>query len=189
MTNSPTFYLDTNVIRDVTNDRQKESIILVRRIRDNKWKCYTSIFTFMEMVDAEQEELFVSEKRNDGMEYSTICRQRNQIKLSNEALREVEVRFKWIFTEYPFIKPISLSDKGWDLALHIASNSTIFAPDIIHLAAAWESDAHILVTSDTHFIKHGNAILKSEGLEDKLAICSPTDVSKTLTRLGFRVKI
>ena len=81
---------------------------------------------------------------------------------------------------YGFIKPLSLSSEGWDLALHTASNSTISAPDTIHIATAWMSGANLMFTSDEHLVKHGNEILEHEGVSDKLKICKPDQAQKIL---------
>ena len=63
----PIIYLDTNVIRDDTQNRRESSAHLIAKIRDDKLECYTSIFAWMEMLDSEQEEKFVREKRKEGM--------------------------------------------------------------------------------------------------------------------------
>ncbi len=184
----PIFYIDTNIVRDNTNNRNHNSIYWVERIRKRSWKCYTSIFTFMEMLDIEQADSFVSKKRSEGLEYNTICRQRSQIELPAETMKNIKDKFLELFVKYPFIKPVSLTSEGWDLALHIATKTSIFAPDIIHLAAAWEANASVLITSDKHFLKHGNAILKNEGVSDKLQLCEPSNIEKTLEKMGCTIQ-
>ena len=182
MSHEPIIYLDTNVIRDDTQNRRKSSVHLIAKIRNKELECYTSIFAWMEMIDSAQEEEFVREKHKEGMEYNTICRKRNQIDLSKETLEYVSEKFKDILCNYRFIKPLSLSAEGWDLALHTASNSTISAPDTIHIATAWLSGANLMFTSDEHFKKHGNEILEHEGVSDKLKIYKPDQAQKILER-------
>jgi len=186
MTPTPSIYLDTNVIRDVDHNRKKESIIWVEQIREKKWNCYTSVFAFMEMLDNDQEDKFVFKMREDGLEYNTICRKRNEKDLTFSELDDINHKFQNVFVKYPFVKPVTLSNSGWDLALHIAATSNIFSPDIIHLSTAWESKCDLIMTSDQHFIKHATNLLKRESVWDQLRICSPENVKQTLSDLKFR---
>lgn len=184
---TPVFYLDTNVIRDNTKNRRQESIERVEKIRDNGWRCFTSVLALMEMIDNEQEDAFVAKKRAENMEYNTICRQRNQIDLTRKQLRETNDRFRAARRQYPFVRPVSLTEYGWRLALRIAATSNIFAPDAIHLAAAWQCRSNILLTTDDRFKKHGNSVLESQDLDKDLKICNPENTKRALAGMGFEV--
>ena len=105
------------------------------------------------MIGYEQEDAFVAEKRKERIDYSTICRSRNQMDLTKEQLEEAGDEFRLVRGRYPFIQSVSLTEDGWNLALHIAEKSNIFAPDAIHLAAAWQCKSNILLTADDHFKK------------------------------------
>lgn len=183
---APIFYLDTNVIRDNLNSRNHHSIVWVERIRKENWKCFTAVFAYMELLDLEQDDKFVFHKREEGIEYNTICRDRHQKDLTFEDLNMIGDKFRDIFVKYPFIQPVALSEDGWNLAIHIASTSNVFAPDVIHLAAAWTSNCNLLITSDSHFIKQAKQLLQKEKVWDQLRICAPNEIQKSLTELGFR---
>ena len=185
----PAFYLDTNVMMDVHRERNTSSAVLLNSIDNNGWACFASMLAFMEMIDNEQDEEYVRAMREDRMEYSKICRKRHQRELPPECLKEAEDGIKGFFTQYPFILPVSLNDKGWDLALHIASSSTIFAPDAVHLAAAWTSGCDLLVTNDSYFVKQSTELLKSESVSDRLGVCPVEDVEKKIYDMGFKVII
>ena len=184
---TPVFYLDTNIIRDETEVREIASIKWIRKIKEKKWRCFTSMLTFMEMIDNEREEAFVAKKRMEKVEYNTICRQRNQIDLTKEQLDLVGNKFRTVRVGYQFIRAVRLSKNGWNLALRISETSNIFAPDVIHLASALECKSNILLTRDGHFIKHGNAVLKSENPDVNLKLCNPNNARKALANMGFEV--
>ena len=184
---TPVFYLDTNVILDDAKNRRIASIKWVQKIKENNWGCFTSVLGFMEMIDYEQEDAFVAEKRKERIEYSTICRSRNQMDLTKEQLEEVGDDFRLVRGRYPFIQSVSLTEDGWNLALHIAEKSNIFAPDAIHLAAAWQCKSNILLTADDHFKKYGNIVLEDNGLDKELRIYNPGNAENALADMGFEV--
>jgi predicted nucleic acid-binding protein len=180
---SPAVYLDTNICRDVMKNRNPDSAVLFEKIRENSWKCYTSVFTFMETADVQQEDLFVEKMGRRGWEYNKICRTRSKKELTDEELQRPISDIKNFFIHYKFVKPIMLSDAGWQTALLISYKTTMMAPDAIHLASSWDSNCHVLVTHDEDFIKLGNDLLKKEGVHTKMKICKPKEVVRSLREI------
>ena len=190
----PNIYIDTNICRDCIKGRDKETIHLMGLIRDNKWKCFTSVFTAMEFTDTEKDAIFFNKKIRLGWDINKILRLRQQKDISREDLKEAENVVKSFFDEYKFIEFVNIEDvnleenEAWNLALKISSSSNLSAPDVIHLVTAWQSKCDIIITSDEFFIKEGNEILKKEKVWNKLRVCKPEDVKNTLSKLGFKIK-
>ncbi len=178
----PTIYIDTNVCRDCIKRRNKETIHMMGLIRDKKWKCYTSIFSIMELTDTEKDSIFFNKKMRIGWDINKILRLRQQKDLNTGDLKEAEEIVKSFFEEYKFVEIVNLEGgKAWDLALKISSTSNLSAPDAIHLATAWQSNCDIIVTSDEFFIKEGSKILKKEKVWNRLRICKPNELIETIT--------
>lgn len=184
---APNFYLDTNIIFDETRHRKINNLRWIPKIKEKKWRCFTSVFALMEMIDSEQAEAFVSEKRRENIEYNTICRDRSQINLAKNQLVSVGNRFKMAWEQYAFIRTVALTEDGWRLARRISENSNVFAPDVIHLASALQCKSNILLTRDAHFRDHGNDVLESEDLGAGLKICDPNHAQNALADMGFDV--
>lgn len=183
----PVLYLDTNVMIDIHKNRNVSSAMLIKMIDDKKWNCFTSAFAFMEMIDIEQEDEFVRFSRGKGTDYSKICRERYSRTMPLSNLQDAETKFKNFFEKYPFIRLVSMNSEGWDLALHITSSSSIFAPDAIHLATAWMSDCDLLITNDAHFVKESAKMLTQEGASDCFIVCNADDAVKKMNDVGFKV--
>ena len=185
-TRPPTFYLDTNIMVDASKSRNPKSISLISAIDKNEWKCVASAFAFMEMIDIEQDTEFVKIKHRDGVDYSRICRDRYCRDMSLPDLQNAESTFSSFHQQYPFIRPASLNENGWDLALHITSSSNIFAPDAIHLATAWMHGCDLLITNDAHFVKESKKLLSHENVSC-FAVCTAEMAEVTMQELGFEV--
>ena len=185
----PALYLDTNVMIDIHKNRNISSTMLIKMIDDKEWICFTSAFAFMEMIDIEQDDEFVRLSRGKGTDYSKICRERYNRTMPLSNLQDAETKFKNFFEKYPFIHPVAMNNKGWDLALHITSSSSIFAPDAIHLATAWISDCDLLITNDTHFAKESTELLKQEDVSNRFAVCKAKDAVKKMNSMGFKVEM
>ncbi len=185
---NPCIYIDTCIARDVTERRagRDASIELLGRIKSKGWSCKMSVFGLMELVDIEQESIFVNlryfvEKRSLDEVYSS---RRNR----NLGQKELEKSFQYIEqfrSNYSFIKPVGMSDEGWSLAIVVASGSNLHASDVIHLVSAWQEDCDLVVTDDTFFISEAEKYLRNEGIWDKLRVCKPEDCYSTLAELGF----
>lgn len=188
MSKKPNIYVDTNICRDCIRGRNKDSIHLMETVRDKKWECKTSIFSFMELIDIEKDDIFLTKKLTKGWEINHILRQRYDKDLKNDDFNECGERIKNFFEKYRFILPVGLTNEGWDLALNISSQSNLSAPDVIHLATAWQSKCNIIVSSDENLIKNGERILTEKDVWKSFKICRPNEVFKTLTKLGFKLK-
>lgn len=186
--NEPSIYIDTCIARDVTERRtgRDVSIELLSRIKSKGWFCKMSVFGLMELVDIEQEGIFVNlryfiEKQTLDEVYSS---RRNR----NLGQRELEKSFQYVDqfrNNYSFIELVGLSDDGWSLAVVVASGSNLHASDVIHLASAWMEDCDLVVTDDTFFIKEAKRYLKKEGIWDTLKVCEPKDCYSVLAEMGY----
>lgn len=184
----PKIYLDTNFIRDNLELRNQNSIELMGKMRDNRWSCFTSIFSFMELSDNKKEDLFFLDALNKKKEARTILREIKSLKLDINHFKQVE---KYIKNASVFLKFVQTSDildsEGWELALRLSSSSTLWAPDVLHLATAWITNCNIIITSDTDFTKEATRILKEVDLWDKiLRICNSSKVIENLKEMGFK---
>ena len=184
----PIFYLDSNIMIDVLMERNPKSTLLINMIEQKSWKCFTSAFAFMEMIDAKQDHEFAKTRFQAKDDYSKICRDRYCRDMPLPDLRSTEFDFQNFYRQYPFICPVSLDADGWDLALHIASSSNIFAPDVIHLAAAWMCGCDLLITHDQPFINASKKLLAHESISC-FAVCSPEETKKMAHELDFEVTI
>lgn len=182
----PTFYLDTNIMVDVLKDRNADSSKLINLIDKNKWKCVTSAFAFMEMIDAVQDHKYAKIKFQAREDYARICRSRLSRDMTLSDLQSTEFDFRGFHQQYPFICPVSLDATGWDLALHIASSSNIFAPDVVHLITAWICGCDLLITNDSHFAKESKKLLDRENIRS-FAVCPADNAEKTMQEMGFEV--
>ena len=176
MAQTPTIYIDTNICRDCIKGRGLSSINLMNTIRDNKWNCITSVFTFMELIDIEKDDLFFHKKNRLGWEVNKIIRERYHKDLGIDDFKEISQHVRAFYNTYNFIEILTLGKEGWSQAFSTSMYSNLSESDIIHLEIAWESGADVLVTSDEDFIRHGTKLLKEEKMENQLKICRPTDV-------------
>lgn len=181
----PQIYLDTNVLRDCIKGRNHDSIQLLGKIRDKKWGCVTSVFTFMELLDVEKDDTFAFKKLHRGWEFNRINRERNRKDLTIDELREVYRQVMTLGHAYKFIEVKSLDEKGWQQAFRISALTNLASADVIHLAVAMSSKCNILVTSDDQFNKNGNELLKKDGIEDVI-ICKVLEVNDKLKSMNFK---
>ena len=188
MTNNPIFYVDTNIIRDVMRRRPTKSAYWLERIRENKWKCCTSIYGLMELLDVEQDHAFVQKRLAHNQDFDKIFREKYRRDLSPSDFQDVKQEIDSFLTEKRFIDFVTLSDDGWKLAMHIAANSNVFAPDAIHLASAWQNGVDILLTNDGHMVLEGNKILKMDKVEKDLKLCEVDKLSGLLQKMRVKVK-
>lgn len=185
-TRQPVFYLDTNIMVDTFKHRNVSSVRLVHMIDQNKWKCVTSAFAFMEMIDTEQDYAYAKARYQAKEDYVQICRGRHCRTMSLSDLRNTELTFRSFYEQYPFICPVSLDATGWDLALHIASSTNIFAPDAIHLATAWMCGCDLLISNDSFFVSESKKLLDHENVS-RFAVCPADKAKRTMQKMGFEV--
>lgn len=187
MAKTPIFYLDTNILRDVMRRRNTKSTYWLQRIRENKWKCITSVYSLMELLDLEQDHDFVQKRLAKNQDFDKIFREKHQRDLDLSDFLNCKGSIESFLTDNPFIDTVILTEDGWQLALHIAANSNVFSPDALHLASAWQNSADIIMTSDRHFITEGTAILDREKPQKQLILCDPEQVKNVLDKMGVKM--
>ena len=181
----PSIYLDTCIVRDVLGNRRDASIDLIHRIRNGNWQCNMSVFALMELVDIEQESLFVHKKHFvDKMELEDVFHGRKHRDLLSSELQRSSRYIEQFLENYSFIELIRLDDENWDTAVVTAANSNLNAPDVIHLISAYQADSDVIVTDDTFFISEAERYLKDEQVS-KPRICKPEDCISILKEMGF----
>jgi len=188
----PIIYLDTNVCRDCINKNRskvsKESIHLLETIREKKWDCITSTFTFMELYDIEKEDLFFNKKLRYGLDVNRIIRDRNHKDLTSDDLDEVNERISEFHNEYNFIKFHALDgEEGWKLAKDVSRSSNLSAPDSIHLAVALGSGCNLIITSDEPFLQQAAKFLQDKELWNNVRICKPSEAISIIDE-SFKIK-
>lgn len=179
MTKSITVYLDTNVLRDVMSRRNKDSTFWMERIKEKKWKCITSIFGITELLDIEQDHIFINRQLSRKQDFEHIFRDKHHRDLESTEFQTAKESVENFLDTYN-IEYVYLDEEGWKLLLHIVANSNLFSPDAIHLASAWRNNADLIITSDSHFINHAIKLLESENVKTKLRICNPQQVRNML---------
>ena len=186
----PRIYVDTNVIIDCTEGRNKDSIHLMEQIREHNFECITSVFSALEVADNAKETIFVSKKLRQRWTFNKIRREVYRKDLNNEDFKEVEEYIEnKILYPYPFFYITPLDLQGWRSALDLCIHSNVSAPDILHLATAWDSKCNVLVTSDDHLIKESRKLIKkySQLRKIKLEVCRPNKTIPTLRKMGFKI--
>jgi len=186
MVKFPSIYIDTNICRDCIKRRSLDSIKLLTSITDKNWKCVTSIFTFMELIDIEKDDLFAHKKIRHGWEINKIWREKHNKELTTDEMEEVWDQIRGFRQTFRDIKIETLDEDGWIMALRLSAKSNLSAVDIIHLSVAWQSKCDVVVTSDQHFIVHGNNFLSANKVSNKMKICNVSKVQETLRGLGYK---
>lgn len=171
----PKIYIDTVLARDWTHNRNKESIELLNQIKNKKLKCLISVFGLMELVDIEQEDLFLNKKAFvDKESLDTIFSKRKRRDLKKEDLQKSSDYLGRFLKEYrEVITTVDLAQDGWSLALSIGVDSNLNATDVLHLATAWQNHCNIVITRDEFFIKEASKILKAQKIWTHIKICTP----------------
>jgi len=182
----PSIYIDTCIARDITERRSDASIEFIHRIKKEGWTCKISVFGLLELVDIEQESIFVhSQYFIRKLTLDEVYSSRRTRNLGNKGFEQA---FKYVDRfrrDHSFIQPVGLSDQAWSLAIVVASNSNLLASDVIHLVSAWQNDCDVVVTDDSFFIEEATKYLKNEGIWDKLRVCKPENCYSVLRELGF----
>jgi len=151
-------YLDTNVIRDCLKRRNLNTIRLLEIIREKKIECKSSIFSIMELIDVEKDDIFFKNCIRKGEEITSIMRKKSRRDLKLEDLNEIWKDINNLLVTYPFIEFINLTSEGWTISFDMCKSSNLDADDSIHLASATGCD--VLLTSDSFFEKEGTRLIK-----------------------------
>src|SRR3990167_3279668 len=59
---SKSFYIDTNIALDYLTGRNRQTVLVLGKLKDKEWKCVSSSFLAMEMADYKKDSLFVIDK-------------------------------------------------------------------------------------------------------------------------------
>ena len=176
------FYIDTNIALDYITGRNRQTVLVLGKLKDNGWKCVSSSFLAMEMADYKKESLFVIDKAIEKRwEMRKIIRATDKKDLRRGDFEKVYEWFNEFRQDY---KNIDLYDflknsDDWQLAQAISFNSNLAAPDAIHLASAMlgslASYCQVLITHDELLSKEGRRIIQVYKLSGKLKIMSIAD--------------
>ena len=185
----PHLYLDTNVILDAIHERYEPSVRFMDRARREadakRWRCSTSRFTILEMLDIEQEERFVELRHAEGHPLSQVrgmvpSRRQPKWSLPQAELDAIYFRlhkalskgFAFINYEHPVIAGM------WDLAEDYCAATSIGAHDAVHLAFAIAMRCNIIVSRDSDF-----RVITNNDAHNYLIATSPDDIDDALQRL------
>jgi len=182
----PSIYIDTMIARDVTHRRNDNSEKLIRQIENGGWACYISTFGIMELIDIEQEELYVRNKLIEFETLDNIISTRKQRSLIRKDFDRCSDYIDNFVKRYPFIQIVPLDDTNWNFAMFVASDSNLQATDVIHLISALQCDCDVIVTRDEFFIKEARRYIKEdEQFWGKLKICRPESCCDMLRQMGY----
>lgn len=154
----PQLYLDTCIILDVIHNRWNPSTKLIERIKSEYWKCITSRFTFLELLDTEHEQRYIDNLVAEGYPLSRVRgllgnRHQKAHGLPKRDLERthaflashIQTTFAFISFQYP------VAESFWNRVESYCDTTEIAIEDGMHLALALESGCNILVTRDKDF--------------------------------------
>ena len=177
---TPILYFDTNIILDIIENRDKDSVSLYSYSWQNEWECVTSIFAKVELLEVKQIHSFKTEKRNIGWSNNRIKNELHKRDLSNRVLggisRSITSRLKSRcegFRQYS-----CLIEEGWQKAEEIKRKTNLTDKDSIHLAEAIAIACDILVTRDNFLISVAKKHLWAE---------NPASITDILKRSGAHI--
>ena len=133
----------------------------LEKIGSNGWKCVTSTFTVMELIDIEKEYLYFQKKIEEKWEIHKILRERRDKDLTLKELKPAGKLIESFFKDYPFIEQHDIYDKGsWEKAQEISLETNLSAADVMHLVTAGQSKSDLLITADQQFSKEAQKFLR-----------------------------
>jgi len=183
-TKSRSFYIDTNIALDFITGRNRQTILVLGKIKDKEWKCVSSSFLAMELADYKKESLFIIDKSIEKKwEMRKIIRATDKKDLRRGDFEKVYEWFNEFRKDY---KNINLYDflknsDHWQLAQEISFNSNLAAPDVIHLTSAMLGSVagycQVLITHDELLTKEGKRIIRDYEIRTKLTIMTIAEVN------------
>lgn len=182
---SKSFYIDSNVALDYITARNRETILVLDKIKEKGWKCVSCSFLAMELADYKKDSLFIIDKAIEKKwEMRKILRETYNKDLKRGDFEKVFDWFNGFRQEY---KNIELYDflktsDDWQGAQEISFNSNLNAPDAIHLTSAILGAiggyCQIMITNDQNFIKEARRIINDYKLTRKIKILTVSEVKK-----------
>jgi predicted nucleic acid-binding protein len=177
-------YVDTNILQAANVRKSTPDIVFLENAKKQNWEIFTSIHTFMELLDTEKDREFLMKCIIDkGLDVSTFLAKRKSKKLSKEDLSDLAAKVNNFFFTNRFIQVINIKDPDWNLVKKIGETSNLHSSDILHLVTAWAGNCQLLVTNDEDFIMEGNKVLQQENVYDHLRVCGIKDVEATLKEI------
>lgn len=164
----PHLYLDTNIILDEVLDRPdgKDSKAILERLVMHGWKCSTSRFAFVEMLDALQRE---TSHRLTYLELN---------KIYDDLWAEMQGKYSFIQWEYPVTKEF------WDDVEIITGVTNLRAQDSIHVATVQGTLCDLIVTKDKDFVR---IAAEEVPVRFQIPTALPQDIDEALSQLGFTI--
>lgn len=180
---SKSFYIDTNIALDYLTGRNRQTVLVLGKLKDKEWKCVSSSFLAMEMADYKKDSLFVIDKAIEKKwEMRKIIRATDKKDLRRGDFEKVYEWFNEFKQDYKNIDLYDFLKNSNDrqLAQAISFNSNLSAPDAIHLASAMLGSragyCQVLITHDELLSKEGKRIIQDNKLSGKLKIMSIAEV-------------
>lgn len=174
-------YVDSNILQAAQIRKSTPDVVFIEDAKKQNWEIFTSIHTFMELLDTEKDREFLMKCIIDkGLDVSTFLAKRKSKNLSKEDLSDLATKVNNFFFTNRFIQVINIQDSDWSLIKKIGESSNLHSSDILHLVTAWVGNCQLLVTNDEDFIIEGNKILQQENVYDRLRVCNKNNVETTL---------
>ena len=182
---SKSFYIDTNVALDYITGRNRQTVLVLGKLKDKEWKCVSSSFLAMEMADYKKDSLFVIDKAIEKKwEMRKILRETYNKDLRRGDFEKVLDWFNTFRQEYNNIEIYDFLETSddWQGAQGISFNSNLNAPDAIHLTSAIlgaiGGHCQVMITNDKHFIQEACRIIGDYKLSSKLKVMTISEVKK-----------
>jgi predicted nucleic acid-binding protein len=177
-------YIDTCILQGAISRRNEKDTIFMNKIKEKRWKAFTSIHTLLELLDMAKDRSFLMKSViNRWVDVNTFLRERRTKQLSSDDMDEISDELNNFFKSHDFIGFMSIDNEVWNDVKDIAEKSNLHSSDALHLALARMWDCQILVTHDQFFIKEGNKLLKEAGISGNIQICDVDKVEETLDKI------
>jgi len=151
-------FVDTNVLLDVLWDRRPSSKELLKVLREREILIYTSYLVVLELIDKEQEQVFIRNLINERRTLDYILRVRKNRRLTADERRKAVDRVYEMLKEYD-IRLIVPRDEGiWETAILVMKDVNVESNDAFHIASAKEAECNVFVTSDEKLGRQVNQI-------------------------------
>lgn len=172
----PTLYFDTNVLLDIIDKRDSNSVALYRYAWQNKWRCITSIFAKVEVLEVKQNDRFKIEKQKFGLSGKKkhkrdLC-PRILGNISSSLTKLLKSRCEG-FNEYSFIV-----EGGWLKAEEVKRKTNLTDKDSIHLAEALAFPCDLFITRDIPLLSIAKKYMWAE---------RPNFIIKILRSVGAKI--
>jgi len=142
---------------DYIRKRNQDSIKLLKIIKRKKIKCWTSYFTLLELIDAEQENIWIKTRIKKGKTFDDIYRKRRPRDLTNtqllRAFGRIDKNFYNQFVITNIVDVMIPNGNSWDSILRLLQRSNASTSDVFHIDAALGSNCNIFISNDSDLVK------------------------------------